>query len=282
MAEINDVNLKKSIPYVVKTASANIQDVDMTKRIVTGFYNSYNYFDGGRDVLLPGCAAKSIADRGPDSNSVQKIKHLLDHNWTKLPGKIQVLKEATVNGITGMYFETKMAGTTLGNDTLINYQEKVYDNHSIGFQYLDIEYIDSESKDWVMYLNMLLNPADAEKVGYMYVCKEVKLYEGSTVAFGENSLTPYLGSKTQNKEALALKIGDRIGLLEKQLKSGTQSDDSLQSFEMQLLQLKQFINEIFTLEPSPKDTLIKGRTDNDTKGRIPAINFNSINHAFKN
>lgn len=280
MEHTKDVNLKKSIPYVVKTATANIQDVDMTKRIVTGFYNSYNYFDGGRDVLLMGCAAKSIADRGPDSTSVQKIKHLVDHNWTKLPGKIQVLQEKTLNGITGIYFETKMANTTLGNDTLINYQEKIYDNHSIGFQYLDIEYIDAESKDWVMYLNMLLNPSDAEKVGYMYVCKEVKLYEGSTVAFGENSLTPYLGVKSQNKEALALKINDRIGLLEKQLKSGTQSDDALQSFEMQLVQLKQLVNEIFTLAPSPKDTLIKGRTDHDTKTCLSVINFGSINHAF--
>ncbi len=70
----NQLQIKKGLAYAVKSAQAQIQDVDMTKRIVTGFYNSYNFFDDGNDVLLMGCAAKSISDRGPAGPAVQKDK----------------------------------------------------------------------------------------------------------------------------------------------------------------------------------------------------------------
>lgn len=265
--------LKKEKLYAIKSSDTInkdliIKDVDLSQRTVTGFYNTAMYFDSDYDVLLKGSTNKSITERGPNSNSVAKIKHLMFHDWTMLPGKINTLEEqtATVNGqsVTGIYFETKMADTSLGNDTVINYQEGVYDNHSIGFQYLDGEYIDEEAKDWQVWLNQLLNPSDAEAAGFMFLWKEIKLFEGSTVAFGANSLTPYLGVKSQNKEALALKVSDKINLLTSQLKNGTQSDKSMYNFEMQLLQLNQIIKELFTIEPDIKDTRPKPSRTDDT------------------
>lgn len=279
---ISDLQQKKAVEYAVKSANATLQDVDMSKRIVTGFFNTFNFFDSDCDVLLPGCAAKSIADRGPESTAVAKIKHLIDHNWSKMPGKIQVLEEKTVKGLTGIYFETKMANTTLGNDTLINYQERVYDNHSFGFRYISGKYVKSDSEEWTKYLQMLINPDAAEAMGFMYLWDEVKMWEGTTTAFGANMLTPYLGVKSMNKEALSLKINDRITTLSKQLSSGAQSDDMMYSFQMELTQLKQLINEIFTLAPSVKDTLTQeGRTNNDTGKNKSMIDFSSINNAFK-
>lgn len=275
MSSLSD---KKSIQFAVKSASATIVDIDMSKRVVTGLFNSYNFFDSGYDVLLKGCAAKSIAERGPASTSVQKIKHLMNHNWSQLPGKIQVLEEKNVNGIDGIYFETKMAPTTLGNDTLINYQERVYDNHSIGFRFLDGKYLDDGAADWDMYVGMLLNPQAAKDAGFMYVWKEIKLYEGSTVAFGENSLTPYLGVKSQSKEGLAMKLNERIDILTKQVSNGTQTDEMLQSIEMEALQLKQLVKEIFNTQPSEKDTL-KSRPSNDEVKS--AIDFGILSNAFK-
>jgi phage head maturation protease len=238
-------------PYAIKTIEGTkiaIKDIDLTKRIVTGFYNTYNYFDSDYDVLLSGSAKKSIVERGVSSNATAKIKHALFHDLTKLPGKIQVLDERTIdlNGmkITGIYFETKMLDTTDGNDTLIKYQEEVYDNHSIGFRYLDLEYIDKESEMWDTYLSILLNPEDADNAGFMYIVKEIKLYEGSTVAFGANQLTPFLGVKSQDRELLKIKVFERIDKLYKQLKVGTVSDESMKMFELQLLQLKQLYIEI--------------------------------------
>ena len=257
-------NERLNRPYAVKTIEGMkiaIKDIDLTKRIVTGFYNTYNYYDGDGDVLLMGCAKKSIAERGPESNATAKIKHALFHDLTRLPGKIQVLDERTIdlNGmkISGIYFETKMDASTEGNDTLIKYQEEVYDNHSIGFRYMDLEYIDIESEMWDTYLSILLNPEDADNAGFMYIVKEIKKYEGSTVAFGSNQLTPFLGVKSQDRELLKMKVFERIDKLYKQLKVGTVSDESMKMFELQLLQLKQLYIEISDVEPSLKDTLKK-------------------------
>lgn len=280
MPNIKTIQQKKDTAYGVKAAapdSVQIMDVDLTKKVVTGLYNSFNYFDSDQDVLLWGSSQKSINERGPESTSVQKIKHLLYHNWTMLPGKIQLLEERKLQDISGIYFETKMTGTQLGIDTLINYQEKVYDNHSIGFRYMDGEFVDSESDAWKTYVQMLINPDDAEKAGYMFVWKEIMLLEGSTVAFGANKLTPYLGVKSENKPALAMKITSRIEILTKQLSSGKQSDETMQLFEMELLQMKQYINELFTDEPSIKDTLLQqGRQQKDTQGNEELIDLTKL------
>jgi len=111
---------KKAAHYSVKYADANIIDVSTSSRIVTGFFNSYNFFDSDKDVLIMGAAKKSIEERGVNSTAVAKIKHALNHDLTTLVGKLQVLEETTKNGITGIYFESKIANTTLGNDTLFN------------------------------------------------------------------------------------------------------------------------------------------------------------------
>lgn len=148
-----------------------------------------------------------------------------------------------------------MSDTTLGTDTIINYQSDIYDNHSIGFQFLDGEWIDSESENWAAVIGKLLNPEKAEEAGFAYLWKEIKLYEGSTVAFGANELTPYLGVKDMNnKDALIMKMIDRVNNLQLQVGKGTQSDEMLESFDMQAKQLKQIIRELFEKGPSVKPT----------------------------
>lgn len=244
-----------------------VKDVDLSKRIVTGFFNSFNYIDSDGDVLLKGSAKKTIADKGPSSNAIAKIKHALNHDLTQLVGKIQVLEERTIGDITGIYFETKISDTTIGNDTLINYQEEVYDNHSIGFIYKDIEYIEKDSDNWDLFYNNIKNKEDVKD--YFWIVKEINLFEGSTVAFGANSLTPFLGVKSKNKDAMIIAFNEKINKLEKSLKSGNQSDDMMKTFELQILQIKQMISEMFetfdhnTVKPLSKNIHNEGIvTDN--------------------
>lgn len=252
------VEQKKAQNYAVKGCAElkmAIKDVDTTGRVVTGFYNAYNYLDSDYDVLVMGAAKKSIKERGPQSKATAKIKHALNHDLTTLPGKIQVLEEKTLdNGISGIYFETKMTDTQLGNDTLKNYLEGIYDNHSIGFQYLQAEYLDSKAKNWQSIVDSLVNPQDAEKAGFLFLIKEISLFEGSTVAFGANKLTPFLGVKSGNKESLRLSLFNRIDKIEKTLRNGSQSDDMMESLEVQLLQFKQMISELTDMTTLPKIT----------------------------
>lgn len=244
---------RKKKHYAVKGCSikATIKDIDTTKRIVTGFYNTCNFLDSQNDILLPGCADKTITERGPNSSAIAKIKHALNHDLTQLPGKITVLKEDTVNGVRGIYFETRMADTTLGNDTLKNYLEGVYDNHSIGFRYMAGKILErdahgnSKAKDeWNALEQSCINPDDMAKTDWVYAVSEIKLYEGSTVAFGANSLTPYLGVKSGNKKAYELMLIDRISKLEHTFKHGTQTDETLETIGIQVLQLKQLMSEM--------------------------------------
>lgn len=258
--EIDFSNLIKSkeeklaLEYPVKTiGEISIKDVDISGRVVTGIYNTFNYFDHDFDVLLPGCMSKSINEHGPDSGATRKIKHALNHDLRMLPGKIEKLQETEVDvegfgKVQAAYFETRMAKTQLGTDTLINYDEKVYDNHSIGFRYLDLEFLDNDSSRWNEILNSVINPEDMEKAGMCWIVKEVELFEGSTVAMGANELTPFLGIKSGNKELQYLKLIEKMSIIEKQLRNGKQSDETLYDLSIELRQIKQMFNEIEDLK----------------------------------
>ena len=270
---------KKSAHYSVKSADANILDVSTSSRIVTGFFNSYNFFDSDKDVLIMGAAKKSIDERGVNSTAVAKIKHALNHDLTTLVGKLQVLEETTKNGITGIYFESKIANTTLGNDTLINYKEGIYDNHSIGFKYNQLSLIESEKNPvaWNEVVSKLLNPEEAEKYGYLYLVKEINLFEGSTVAFGANSLTPFLGVKSGSKESMTLALVSKLNQLEYTVKNGMQSDEMLSTFELQIKQFKQILKEIEVAETFDKPTLAKVPSEAKSSEPIkPKFDINSI------
>jgi phage head maturation protease len=260
------VQQKLDKPYAVKAAihGASIKDVDMGKRVVTGLYNAYNYIDSDGDVLLMGAAAKSIGDRGPKSNAVAKIKHAVQHDLNRLPGRIEVLEEKTVeiNGrsVAGLYFETRMANTTLGNDTLIGYQEGIYDNHSIGFRYQQIEMIEKGTDAWARALAGVINPEAAEE--RIWIVKEIRLFEGSTVAFGANALTPALGIKSDNKDIHRLRLQEKVSRVNAMLSGGQMSDEGMKMMELELAQLSQMIMEL-DFEPSMKRTIEADSRAND-------------------
>lgn len=247
------IESKKKSHYSVKSngvATGNIKDVDSASRIVTGFYNTFNFFDQANDVLISGCAKRSIKNSGPNSSATAKIKHALHHDLTQLPGKIITLEEKTIDGVNGIYFETKMADTTLGNDTLKNYLAEVYDNHSIGYKYIDLIAIERENeKAWNKWVSELRNPKETEGKSIMFIVKEIQLFEGSTVSFGCNSLTPFLGMKSTNPEVYKLSLINRIAAFEKVLKKGTQTDEMMENIEIMCLQFKQMFVELCDLIP---------------------------------
>src|SRR5665811_887909 len=86
--------IKLATQYKVKDAYGAItKDVDMSKRTVQVIPNTYLFFDSDCDVLIPGCSAKTIKERGPLSNAVAKIKNVKDHNICCRIGKPEVLDE---------------------------------------------------------------------------------------------------------------------------------------------------------------------------------------------
>lgn len=277
MALNSSQKTSKPSHFAVKSCDlkASIIDVSIKDRIVTGFYNTYNFLDSDGDVLLPGCAKRSIKNNGPNSSAVAKIKHAMNHDLTQLPGKIQTLEERAMNikgygAVEGIYFETLMVDTELGNDALKNYEAEIYDNHSIGFRYImdKLTMVERESKSaWDKVVGSLINPEAADERIWLWTVGDIKLFEGSTVAFGANSLTPFLGmAKSMSKESIILSLTDRICKLEKTYRTGTQTDDMLQRFEVEALQAKQFIEdlgEFITMDATSVEVLMRKQKERE-------------------
>jgi hypothetical protein len=257
---------KVSTPYKVKESyNAVTKDVDMSKRTVQVVPNTFYFYDSDGDVLIKGATIKSITERGPDSKAPAKIKNVYAHDLKVQIGRPTLMDERIVDNMNCQYAESEILNTTKGNDTLIEYQEGVIDNHSIGFQYLydGLELVTADDSDWTKWMSVLVNPQDAEDAGYMFVVSEIKQFEWSPVAFGANELTPYLGVKSGNKDGMAIKVMERIDLLGKQLRHGRQSDETMYGYELEILQLKQIISELFLQGPSIKDTLVEKRRQNN-------------------
>jgi len=207
-----------------KSTDAVIKDLDRKTGVVTGYFSKFDNIDADQDIIVKGAFAKSIMENGPNS-SKPRIMHLYQHDMRKPLGKPEVLREDD----EGLYFESKIVGTSYGEDVLKLYEAGVINEHSIGFNT-----VKSEPKDGANYIY------------------EVRLYEGSTVTFGANEDTPFTGFKSMTpKQAV-----ERVEQLTKAVRNGTFTDDTFHLLEIQLKQLQQYIIDslIDTPEPS-KDTL---------------------------
>lgn len=245
---------KLNIDFQIKSNLASYKEIDSSQRIIKAVVNTYNYFDSDFDVLRIGSAKRSIDNRGANSKAKDKILHAFNHNLYELPGKSIKEEETTVDGNPVLYTESKMSESTDGENLLIKYKEGIYNQHSIGFQYKQIEYIEEGSIEWDKFLVDLINPEDAIKVGFGWDVKEINWFEWSTVAFGANKLTPYLGTKSENKSVQLNNLYTKLDSLLRASKKGIKNKSI---FEMQYFQLKQMIKETMFVEQIKKPTPLK-------------------------
>ena len=270
---------KKSTPFPVKTGvDCVVKELDTTNRTVKLVANTFNFFDYDCDILLKGCANRSIQHRGAKSSAVDKIVHLLHHDYQRPVGKSMLESEEEIDGKSVIYCESFLPETADGEDTLINYQAGIYNQHSIGLKYIDLEYIERNTQAWDKALAFVLNPDDMNNVGYAWLVKEIALREYSTVVFGANKLTPFLGTKSENKIEIADVISKKLSILA--LKATRAEIKNKDLFNIEVLQLQQMILELAnmsSLKESPKNGPNTDSTTIKLAGFSEKINFN-----FKN
>lgn len=164
---------KHSIGKQYKYLPVEIKEIDFTSRRISGYAAAFGNKDKAKDILIKGCFAKSIQDRGPESPANDKIIFLWMHDMSQPVGKIVKLIEDD----RGLYFEAEIDDIELGDRVLKQLESGTLNQFSIGYSYVwdKVEYDDN---------------LDA------YIVKEVILYEISVVSIGCNGMTEYLGLKS--------------------------------------------------------------------------------------
>ena len=214
-------------PFQIKDNTNSVKDVDLETRTVTGYFAAFGNIDADGDMFDSSAFDKTIKENGPQASN-QRIMHLYQHDTNQPLAKPHVLRADE----KGLYFESKVANTTYGTDVLKLYDSGALDEHSVGFTTLRSE------------------PTTDKDGNEFNLIKEVKLWEGSTVTWGANSQTPFMGFKSMDKEERIPKIFDKIKVLQKLLRNGTLTDDTFVKLEIELQQLKQMLAD--NLSPDSK------------------------------
>ena len=234
-------NKNKEVAYGVKTLSVKVDDIDDEKGIVKGYFASFNTIDSDGDVIRKGAFAKSILENGPSAKGNRRIAHLRNHSWDRQIGKILELFEDE----KGLGFVSQLGRSTEGQDALADYQDEILREHSIGFNYIwdKMEFVED---------------SEFSEHGH-YEVNEVKLWEGSGVTFGANSLTPVIEAAKSSGDYLPLmkEIEQHESNFEKALRNGKGTDMRLEEIEARFKQIQQLRNSLLEEKPSIKDTLKK-------------------------
>ena len=181
MALHKEIAKKKAAcgPISHKEFLFEVKQPTITERTVCGYLAVFGNKDSDCDILVKGCFANSITERGPQSTSGNKIAHLWQHQMDKPLGKITKLLEDDY----GLYFECTYDDIQLANDALVQIKSGTLNKFSIGFNYVweKMEY--DEGKD-------------------AFICMELRLWEGSVVTLAANDLTYVTGLKSEQRKCL--------------------------------------------------------------------------------
>ena len=194
---------------LLKGLNQGFADSDMKQGIVSGYFAVFGNKDLDGDVIEPGAFTKTIQERGPQGK--QLIKYLLDHDKTKVVGKIGQLYEDQ----KGLRYEAKIGSHNMGQDFQKMVESDLINQHSFGFRTIK-EMYDQQSK-----ANLI---------------KEVMMYEGSAVQFlGANPETTFIDLKNE-EDAF-----EYLTRLEKFVKTSDATDETLEKLESQLKSLLEML-----------------------------------------
>lgn len=184
---MKESKFKDRIGFQTKQLEVLELDYNEESRKISGYAAVFGNVDKAGDMLIKGCFAKSIIERGPGSSANDKIIFLWMHNMSEPLGRITVLKEDE----HGLYFEAEIDKIELGDRTISQLKSGTLNQFSIGYRYV-----------W----------DKCEWVDDIFVCKELILNEISVVSIGCNGETEFLGFKgeTDPYEVFQKEINEKL------------------------------------------------------------------------
>jgi uncharacterized protein len=234
--------------YEVKNVMDSVKDVDGASRKVKVVISRMGNKDLDGDIIQLGAFTKTIAERGPQGANL--IWHLTDH-YPTLKNAVGKFSELYTEG-NDLVGVTDIPKTAWGNDVLEFYMTGHINQHSIGFRTIKRE---------------PMNAGTSEEVNSI---TEILLYEGSSVLWGANPMTPTRSAgKSFTKEEANKEIESLTsewGLLMKSLRSGSFTDDTFELIELRINQNQERQKQLFemlttspefkSVEPEKKDSVI--------------------------
>lgn len=207
-----------------KTSNIKIKDFDSVSRRVKIGLSSFGNLDSDNDVITMGAFSKSIQERGPESLANRKIQFLRYHDFEHQIGTFESLEETHDHLIA----VATLGRSTKGSDALLDYEDGVITEHSIGF-------------------NVVTDKTFIREDGVREL-RELFLWEGSAVTFGANSNTPVFNVGKGNRTEYLEKLNKKMNGLINALKNGKGTDERLYQIEMDLRVIQSKYNSLITLE----------------------------------
>lgn len=210
-----------------KLFSINSKDMQYNSdsRTISGYAAIFGNKDRSGDILLKGCFAKSISERGPESSANDKIILLWMHDMSEPLGLPTILREDE----KGLYFEARIDEIELGDRAIKQLESGTLNQFSIGYEYV------WENCEWDYKEDAL-------------IVREVKLYEISVVSIGCNGETEYLGLKSvEDCEKAYKELSEEVSSLCKNLSLSKQH--KLQNIISKAMSLASFRPENINTPP---------------------------------
>jgi len=221
-----------------------ITDVDVKSGLVKGYFSIFDVKDSDGDVVMKGAFKKSLQE------NYNRIKHLYQHDPMKplsgtKKGNLKVYEDEK-----GLAFESKIADTSFGKDTIILYQEGVIDEHSTGTYTIK----------------------SSAKNGYREITESM-LFEGSTVTWGANQW-----AKGDMKSMLKDNLLSKADKVSKLLANGTfENEDMFDALDYYLKQLHTAL-QLKDETTQPIEPITEPNTkEMELKLALQLLNLKSIN-----
>lgn len=205
--------MQKNYSYIkTKTATLDISDIDVKQRKVVGYFSAFNNIDSDSDMIVKGAFNNSILEKSPKNESGRKIAHLWNHDFNYPIGKLLELSEDDY----GLRFVSQLGRSTKANDVLLNYEDGIVEEHSIGFYYktTGTEFVKDKT------------------LGDYYRITDLELLEGSTVVLASNDMAGLVsvGKGIHVADMLHEEMNKYIEII----RNGMGSDERFETLEMGL------------------------------------------------
>lgn len=233
--ESRPANLMSYMAFAGTPDMKAVKDVDPRGRTITGYAAAFNNVDLGNDLIEPGAFKKTIKERGPKGTN--RVFFLNQHDTWQIVGKPAVLKEDDY----GLYHESPVPDTTLGNDVLKLFDANIMDSFSIGYK--------------------TVTEGMQNNVNHL---KELFLYEYSGVTFPMNEAAISTGVKSLD----AARLADKIKRMEKFCHETTASDDTIELLLINIKQLQQMLLDLTITTPPAETTGPRTEAKSDAANQL--------------